>query len=115
MGLVYTWFDHTQGKRPLEIVFSSRIRVKWNTGRRGIEQTELEMTVNRREIQYFYGPNIESVTALTGEVQFAPHGGHWCVCQRPPGGAQRPPSLRYFDRLNNNNVMLRCPLHNSVG
>ena len=48
-------------------------------------------------------------------VQFAPHGGHWCVCQRPPGGAQRPPSLRYFDRLNNNNVMLRCPLHNSVG
>ena len=68
MGLVYTWFDHTQGKRPLEIVFSSRIRVKWNTGRRGIEQTELEMTVNRREIQYFYGPNIESVTALTGEV-----------------------------------------------
>ena len=49
------------------------------------------------------------------EVQFAPHGGHWCVCQRPPGGAQRPPSLRYFDRLNNNNVMLRCPLHNSVG
>ena len=50
MGLVYTWFDHTQGKRPLEIVFSSRIRVKWNTGRRGIEQTELEMTVNTREI-----------------------------------------------------------------
>lgn len=49
------------------------------------------------------------------QVQFAPHGGHWCVCQRPPGGAQRPPSLRYFDRLNNNNVMLRCPLHNSVG
>lgn len=49
------------------------------------------------------------------ELQFAPHGGHWCVCQRPPGGAQRPPSLRYFDRLNNNNVMLRCPLHNSVG
>lgn len=48
-------------------------------------------------------------------MQFAPHGGHWCVCQRPPGGAQRPPSLRYFDRLNNNNVMLRCPLHNSVG
>ena len=48
-------------------------------------------------------------------LQFAPHGGHWCVCQRPPGGAQRPPSLRYFDRLNNNNVMLRCPLHNSVG
>lgn len=51
----------------------------------------------------------------TGYMQFAPHGGHWCVCQRPPGGAQRPPSLRYFDRLNNNNVMLRCPLHNSVG
>ena len=50
-----------------------------------------------------------------GNLQFAPHGGHWCVCQRPPGGAQRPPSLRYFDRLNNNNVMLRCPLHNSVG
>ena len=49
------------------------------------------------------------------KLQFAPHGGHWCVCQRPPGGAQRPPSLRYFDRLNNNNVMLRCPLHNSVG
>ena len=49
------------------------------------------------------------------DLQFAPHGGHWCVCQRPPGGAQRPPSLRYFDRLNNNNVMLRCPLHNSVG
>ena len=49
------------------------------------------------------------------QLQFAPHGGHWCVCQRPPGGAQRPPSLRYFDRLNNNNVMLRCPLHNSVG
>lgn len=52
---------------------------------------------------------------LDGGLQFAPHGGHWCVCQRPPGGAQRPPSLRYFDRLNNNNVMLRCPLHNSVG
>ena len=53
--------------------------------------------------------------ALQSQLQFAPHGGHWCVCQRPPGGAQRPPSLRYFDRLNNNNVMLRCPLHNSVG
>lgn len=52
---------------------------------------------------------------LHERLQFAPHGGHWCVCQRPPGGAQRPPSLRYFDRLNNNNVMLRCPLHNSVG
>ena len=52
---------------------------------------------------------------IRGRLQFALHGGHWCVCQRPPGGAQRPPSLRYFDRLNNNNVMLRCPLHNSVG
>lgn len=58
---------------------------------------------------------ILSLVAAIYKVQFAPHGGHWCVCQRPPGGAQRPPSLRYFDRLNNNNVMLRCPLHNSVG
>ena len=57
---------------------------------------------------------IEAV-APDSVVQFAPSSGHWCVCQRPPGGAQRPPSLRYFDRLNNNNVMLRCPLHNSVG
>lgn len=56
-----------------------------------------------------------AVSTFYNWVQFAPHGGHWCVCQRPPGGAQRPPSLRYFDRLNNNNVMLRCPLHNSVG
>ena len=55
------------------------------------------------------------IKAMKPVLQFAPHGGHWCVCQRPPGGAQRPPSLRYFDRLNNNNVMLRCPLHNSVG
>ena len=68
-------------------------------------------------------PTLEAVCEAFGitlaqfftEVQFALHGGHWCVCQRPPGGAQRPPSLRYFDRLNNNNVMLRCPLHNSVG
>ena len=58
---------------------------------------------------------INAQTQLIAQLQFAPHGGHWCVCQRPPGGAQRPPSLRYFDRLNNNNVMLRCPLHNSVG
>ena len=56
-----------------------------------------------------------AVGVAVAGMQFAPHGGHWCVCQRPPGGAQRPPSLRYFDRLNNNNVMLRCPLHNSVG
>ena len=60
------------------------------------------------------GKNIRT-SRIEQHLQFAPHGGHWCVCQRPPGGAQRPPSLRYFDRLNNNNVMLRCPLHNSVG
>ena len=48
-------------------------------------------------------------------MQFAPSSGHWCVCQRPLGGAQRPPLLRFFDRLNDNNVVLRCPLHYSVG
>ena len=48
-------------------------------------------------------------------LQFAPSSGHWCVCQRPLGGAQRPPLLRFFDRLNDNNVVLRCPLHYSVG
>lgn len=48
-------------------------------------------------------------------MQFAPSSGHWCVCQRPLGGAQRPPLLRLFDRLNDNNVVLRCPLHYSVG
>ena len=48
-------------------------------------------------------------------LQFAPSSGHWCVCQRPLGGAQRPPLLRVFDRLNDNNVVLRCPLHYSVG
>ena len=50
-----------------------------------------------------------------GKLQFAPSSGHWCVCQRPLGGAQRPPLLRVFDRLNDNNVVLRCPLHYSVG
>ena len=50
-----------------------------------------------------------------GYLQFAPSSGHWCVCQRPLGGAQRPPLLRLFDRLNDNNVVLRCPLHYSVG
>ena len=64
-----------------------------------------------KQINHKYAYTVE----FDSNVQFAPHGGHWCVCQRPPGGAQRPPSLRYFDRLNNNNVMLRCPLHNSVG
>ena len=48
-------------------------------------------------------------------MQFAPSSGHWCVCQRPLGGVQRPPLLRFFDRLNDNNVVLRCPLHYSVG
>lgn len=48
-------------------------------------------------------------------LQFAPSSGHWCVCQRPLGGVQRPPLLRFFDRLNDNNVVLRCPLHYSVG
>lgn len=48
-------------------------------------------------------------------LQFASGSGHWCVCQRPPGGTQRPPSLRYFDRLNDDNVVLCCPLHNSIG
>ena len=48
-------------------------------------------------------------------LQFALSSGHWCVCQRPLGGAQRPPLLRVFDRLNDNNVVLRCPLHYSVG
>ena len=90
-----------------------------------MKQTENEMNVNvplevikaseiePKEVKWLWYPYIPfgKVTLL----QFAPHGGHWCVCQRPPGGAQRPPSLRYFDRLNNNNVMLRCPLHNSVG
>ena len=69
-----------------------------------------------------FGPMFEAM--LQGEmnshlgysnVQFAPSSGHWCVCQRPLGGAQRPPLLRVFDRLNDNNVVLRCPLHYSVG
>src|SRR5699024_3815845 len=53
--------------------------------------------------------------AWADHMQFAPSSGHWCVCQRPLGGAQRPPLLRFFDRLNDNNVVLRCPLHYSVG
>jgi len=52
---------------------------------------------------------------IQNRMQFAPSSGHWCVCQRPLGGAQRPPLLRFFDRLNDNNVVLRCPLHYSVG
>ena len=30
------------------------------------------------------------------QVQFAPSSGHWCVCQRPLGGAQRPPLIKVF-------------------
>ena len=71
-------------------------------------------------------------------MQFAPSNGHWCVCKRPLGGAQRSPLLRFFkpfthsyhrrilftdfssqprffDRLNDNNVVLRCSLHYSIG
>lgn len=80
-----------------------------------VDDEVLGRVAARNKIRLFEDDEDEEIENETGEVQFAPHGGHWCVCQRPPGGAQRPPSLRYFDRLNNNNVMLRCPLHNSVG
>ncbi len=67
MGLVYTWFDHT-GESPLEIVFSSRIRVKWNTGRRGDRTNGIRNDCKTEgKFSISMGPNIESVTALTGE------------------------------------------------
>ena len=67
MGLSYMWMWHTQERKPLGITFDSGISVKWNEGEREDGLTELEISVNRNEIEHFYGPNIEGITALTGE------------------------------------------------
>lgn len=81
-----------------------------------IKMTAIDIN-NIKMIDYsnYLKQKIIDIEVGRGCLQFAPSSGHWCVCQRPLGGAQRPPLLRVFDRLNDNNVVLRCPLHYSVG
>ena len=67
MGLVYIWTEHMQGKTPLGIALEPCVKIEWNRSGQSKECTSLEISIHENEVERFYGPNIESITALVGE------------------------------------------------
>ena len=66
MGLVYIWTEHMQGKTPLGIALEPCVKIEWNRRGQSKECTSLEISIHENEVERFYGPNIESITALVG-------------------------------------------------